>query len=112
MIRAAVEQFLPAATAAVLQTAVLFYFLPQALPLAPGLWQINFGLGVFASCRFLPRQFQFVGAWYLASGLVVLALSTGPLAFSPWLMGVPFGIGQGLVAVLLRYREGADDGQA
>ena len=101
MIRAAVEQFLPASAAGALITAVLYLFEPQTASLLPGLWQITFGLGVFASCRFLPRVLALVGVWYLASGLVALALSAGPHAFSPWLMGVPFGVGQALVAVLL-----------
>jgi len=110
MIRAAVEQFLPAGAAGAMITAVLAWFEPQSAALLPGLWQITFGLGVFASCRFLPKALAFVGVWYLASGLVVLALSSGPHAFSPWLMGVPFGVGQALVAILLHNSVEADNG--
>jgi hypothetical protein len=112
MIRTAVEQFLPAAAAGGLLTAVLVRFSPQALPLLPGLWQIIFSLGVFASCRFLPRALVWVGVWYMGCGLLALALSGGPLAFSPWDMGLAFGIGQLLVAVLLQQSLGADDGEA
>ena len=53
----------------------------------PGLWQIVFGLGVFASCRFLPGAIVVVGVWYVASGLACLAWAQGPLAFSAWTMG-------------------------
>ena len=102
MIRAAVEQFLPAAAAGALITATLWRFAPQSLNLLPGLWQITFGLGVFASCRFLPRAMMLVGVWYLAAGLVCLALSGPGLAYSPWAMGLAFGIGQGLVALVLQ----------
>ena len=102
MIRAAVEQFLPAAAAGALITATLWRFAPQSLPLLPGLWQITFGLGVFASCRFLPRAMVLVGVWYLAAGLVCLAHSSGGQAFSPWAMGLAFAIGQGLVALVLQ----------
>lgn len=109
MIRAAVEQFLPAAAAGGLITLALIRFSPRSLPLLPGLWQIIFGLGVFASCRFLPRRLAAVGVWYLASGLVALALSNGPEAFSPWVMGLAFGVGQLLVAGLLHHGLGADD---
>jgi hypothetical protein len=109
MIRTAVEQFLPAAAAGVLITATLVMFAPQSLPLLPGLWQIAFSLGVFASCRFLPRRLTAVGVWYLACGLLSLARSGGHAAFSPWLMGVPFGLGQLLVAVLLQRSLEADD---
>ncbi len=109
MIRAAVEQFLPAGAAGALITAVLFWFEPQAVSLLPGLWQIIFSLGVFASCRFLPKLMTLVGVWYLASGLVALALSAGPYAFSPWLMGVPFGVGESLVAILLQHSVEAEN---
>ena len=109
MIAAAVTQFLPAGAAGVLITGVLFWFAPQSLWMLPGLWQLTFGLGVFASCRFLPRAMLAVGAWYLASGLACLAFAQGPHAFSPWAMGLPFGIGQAMVALVLRFAEPADD---
>ena len=109
MIRAAVEQFLPAGVAGVLITAMLFRFAPQSLGLLPGLWQIVFGLGVFASCRFLPRAMVLVGVWYLAGGLIALAYSADARAFSPWIMGAGFGIGQGLVALVLQRGVGGGD---
>jgi len=62
-----------------------------------------FSLGIFASCRFLPRQMFIVGIWYLAAGLTCLALSGGVETVSPWLMGIPFGIGQLLVAAVLQF---------
>lgn len=109
MIRTAVEQFLPSAGAGALLTIVLFAFVPGALWMLPGLWQITFSLGVFSSCRFLPRPMVLAGAWYLATGLICIALGDAR-AFSPWAMGVPYGAGQMLVAaILLRHRETADD---
>jgi hypothetical protein len=108
MIMAAALQFLPAAGAGALITAVLFRFAPQCLWMTPGLWQITFGLGVFASCRFLPRGLLLVGGWYVASGLACLAYAQGPHALSPWTMGVPFGLGQLLVAAVLRFAEAQD----
>ena len=109
MISAAVLQFLPAAGAGVLLTAVLFRFAPQCLWMTPGLWQITFGLGVFASCRFLPRGLLLVGGWYVASGLACLAYAQGPHALSAWTMGVPFGAGQILVAAVLRFSGERDE---
>jgi hypothetical protein len=111
MIRTSVAQFLPAGAAGVLITAVVSCFAPRDLPMLPGLWQIIFALGVFASCRFLPRTLAAVGVWYLGTGLASLALSDGPWAFSPWIMGLAFGVGQMLVAVLLHQGLGADDDQ-
>jgi hypothetical protein len=77
----------------------------------PGLWQIVFSLGVFASRRYLPRPIFAIGLWYLASGLACLAFAGGAAAFSPWAMGAPFGIGQLLVAAVLQHnlRQGGDD---
>jgi len=103
MMQRALEQFAPALIAGALLTGVLFRFAPQALWLLPGLWQIVFSLGVFASCRFLPRQMTIVGLWYLGAGLVSVAACSGGAVCSPWVMGVPFGVGQLLVAAILRY---------
>jgi hypothetical protein len=103
MIQAAVEQFLPALVVGMLLTAVLIWVAPQELWMLPGLWQLLFSLGVFASCRFLPRQTFAVGIWYLVAGLTCLALQSGPKTFSPWSMGIPFGVGQLLVAGVLQY---------
>lgn len=109
MIAAAVAQFLPAGATGALLTGVLIACAPQSVWMLPGLWQLVFGLGVFASCRFLPRSMAIVGAWYVACGLACLVLAQGPAAFSPWAMGVPFGIGQLLVAAVLRFSEAAAD---
>ncbi len=100
MIRMAVEQFLPAAGAGALLTIVLVGSVPTALWMLPGLWQITFSLGVFSSCRFLPRPMAAAGAWYLLTGLTCIALADGR-ALSPWTMGVSYGVGQLLVAGIL-----------
>jgi hypothetical protein len=103
MIQAAVEQFFPALVVGVLLTGVLLWAAPQQLWMLPGLWELIFCLGVFASCRFLPRQMFAVGVWYLACGLTCLTAASGSKALSPWEMGIPFGLGQLLVAVVLQY---------
>ena len=106
MIHAAVEQFLPAVVCGMLLTAVLARNAPQVLWMLPGLWQLAFSLGIFASCRFLPRPMFAVGLWYLASGLACLVIESTPPTLSPWAMGIPFGVGQLLVAAALRYGYG------
>ena len=100
MIRMAVEQFLPAGIAGFFITIVLVRFVPSAQWMLPGFWQIIFSLGVFSSCRFLPRAMLAAGAWYLLTGLACIALG-GTRALSPWAMGIPFGVGQLLVAGIL-----------
>jgi hypothetical protein len=103
MLQAAVEQFLPALIVGLLLTAVMLWSAPRELWMLPGLWQLLFSLGVFASCRFLPRQTMLVGIWYLIAGLTCLVVQSGTKSFSPWTMGIPFGVGQLLVAVVLVY---------
>jgi hypothetical protein len=103
MLQAAVEQFLPALMVGLLLTAVMLWSAPRELWMLPGLWQLLFSLGVFASCRFLPRQTMLVGIWYLIAGLTCLVVQSGTKSFSPWTMGIPFGVGQLLVAGVLHY---------
>jgi hypothetical protein len=100
MIRMAVEQFLPSIGAGALMTFVLVRSVSAAEWMLPGLWQIIFSLGVFSSCRFLPRPMALAGAWYLLTGLTCLMLA-GSRALSPWTMGVSFGVGQCIVAGIL-----------
>jgi hypothetical protein len=101
MLRQAAEQFLPALGAGVLLTLVLLrHYSPADFWMLPGLWQIVFSLGVFASCRFLPRPMLAAGAWYLANGLFCLSLGNAR-ALSPWTMGLAFGGGQLLTAAIL-----------
>ena len=102
MIRMAVEQFLPSVGVGALVTFVLVQFVPSALWMVPGLWQVIFSLGVFSSCRFLPRPVAAVGAWYLLAGLGCLALADNR-ALSPWAMGIPYGAGQVMVAGILLF---------
>jgi len=110
MIHAATEQFIPAGVAGALLTVVLFRFAPESLWMLPGLWQIVFSLGFFASCRSLPRPMLAVGVWYLAAGLASLAFANGTQAFAPWAMALPFGLGQLLMAGIL-YRSGISDAE-
>lgn len=100
MIRMAVEQFLPSAVAGALVTVVIARSVPQSIWIIPGLWQIVFSLGVFSSCRFLPRLTLAAGIWYLLTGLICLGLGD-TRSLSPWAMGVPFGVGQSIVAGVL-----------
>ena len=103
MIQAAIEQFLPAMVVGLMLTVGLVKVAPQELWMLPGLWQLAFSLGIFASCRFLPRPMFAVGLWYLVAGLSCLAIEGGPHEFSPWTMGIPFGVGQLFLAAVLKY---------
>ena len=110
MLMNAVEQALPAGVAGAAIALVLVQFAPETLWLLPGLWQVLVGLGIFASVRSLPRAVAFAGAWYVAAGVLVLALSSQTQTLSPWTMGVPFAVGQLLLAVILHQAFGDSDG--
>jgi hypothetical protein len=103
MIQSAVEQFLPALVVGVLLTVIVVRAAPAEVWMLPGLWQLLFSLGVFASCRFLPRQTFAVGVWYLMTGLASLLFASATHALLPWAMGIPFGVGQLMVAAIMRY---------
>ena len=111
MIRMAVEQFLPAIGAGLLLTIVVLRYVPSSSWMLPGMWQIIFSLGVFSSCRFLPRPMVAAGIWYLLTGLGCVALG-GDRALSPWAMGLPFGVGQLLVAMVLLLNRSEDGDEA
>ncbi len=97
----AVEQFLPSMIAGALVTVILVRSVPEVCWMLPGLWQIFFALGVFASFRQLPRATFGVAVFYLFTGLGCLQWARGEWALSPWTMGIPFGLGQAAAAVIL-----------
>ena len=67
----------------------------------PGLWQFLISLGIFASARSLPRGVALAGAWYFVAGLGVLMFSSADHTLSPWSMGLPFVVGQLMLAAIL-----------
>jgi hypothetical protein len=103
----AVEQFMPSIVAGALLTYVFSDFLPEQLWLLPGLWMIIFSLGVFASARLLPRAVFGIGGFYLIAGILTLLLTHDDamgFRFSPWIMAVPFAVGQFSTAGILYYK--------
>jgi hypothetical protein len=97
----ALEQFCPCLLAGACLTVVLVRAVPASVWMLPGLWQVVYSLGIFASCRLLPKPTVWVAVFYLATGLTVLAVAHGEAALSPWAMGLPFGVGQLLAAAVL-----------
>jgi hypothetical protein len=92
--RLAVEQFLPSVIAGASVTFVLVRQSAANLALLPGLWQILFSLGIFASARLLPRPLFGIGAFYMCAGIVMVSLARTSISLDPWAMGVPFAVGQ------------------
>jgi hypothetical protein len=99
----AVEQFFPCLAAGGLLSLAVATRAADCVWMLPGLWAVLFSLGVFASCRLLPRPVFWVGAYYLAAGVAVLVLAQGDAALSPWAMVGTFGVGQLLTAAILYF---------
>ncbi len=99
----AVQQFLPCVVAGALLTCAMVSFAQESLWTLPGLWAVLYSLGVFASCRLLPKAVFWAGVYYLAAGIAALALARGDDAFSPWAMAGTFGVGQLITAVILYF---------
>jgi hypothetical protein len=98
----AVEQFVPSVAAGALLTWILLDFLPGQIALLPGLWMMLFSLGVFASCRLLPRWVFVVAGFYLLAGVLTLILaSRGQVRLLNLCMGAVFGTGQLAMAAIL-----------
>jgi hypothetical protein len=109
MIANALEQFLPAGAAGAVIAAGLERYAPQNLWMLPGLWQLLVALGIFAALRSLPRAVLFAAGWYFVAGAAVLVIASKDQTLSPFMMGIPFGIGQLLAAAVLHFAEGEGD---
>lgn len=97
MVRMAIAQFLPAAIAGAILPFVLLRVSPGVFWMLPGLWMIIFSLGVFASCRCLPRPMLLVGGWFLLAGVACVGLGDDR-ALSAVTMPGAFGVGMMAVA--------------
>ena len=96
----AIEQFLPCVLAGGLVTGVIALSAREELWMLPGLWAVLFSLGLFSSCRLRPRPVFWVALFYLLAGGVSLAAGESA-ACAPWMMAVPFGVGQLASAAIL-----------
>ncbi len=110
MIRMAVAQFLPAGIVGVILPFVLLRITRDVFWMLPGLWQIVFSLGIFASCRCLPRPMLLAGVWFLLTGLACVYLGD-TRALAPMMMSIPYAVGMGFVAIVhyLWAKEGSRD---
>jgi hypothetical protein len=104
-----VEHFLPIGAAGLVISAILLRFAPDAAWLLPGLWQMLLAVGLFVAMRFLPRAVAIAAAWYFLAGAAVLIISSQERALLPWAMGIPFGVGQLLMAGILHVALGGED---
>ncbi len=98
--RRVVGQLLPSLLGAAIITASVIRSGPSLAPFLPGVWAICFGIGIFASRRYLVRASGWVALYYYAAGALLLWM-VGPATLSPWAVGGVFGAGQLMTAVVL-----------
>jgi hypothetical protein len=102
MINTALRQFLPCGMAGAIAGIVILTRAPDQVWMLPGLWQLLVAVGICASLVSLSRQMAWAAGWYFIAGAASLLCMSEGNAFSPWSMGLPFGLGQLLVALVLQ----------
>jgi len=100
MLNTTLRHFLPVCAAGGVVAFILLTRAPQSAWVLPGLWQILVSIGVFAALSNLPRRTVIVAGWYFLCGSVSLTFASGSELTSPWMMGLPFGFGQLLAALV------------
>lgn len=101
LVSVTLERFLPTAVAGAICGVVVLWHAPEHARLLPGIWQVLIAVGIFAVLGNLPRQIIWAAVFYFATGTISLILSSDPDVATAWLMGMPFGLGQLLVAFIL-----------
>ena len=112
MLSTTLNRFMPMAAAGAVAGIVVLLRVPEHARLLPGIWQLLMGVGIFAVLPSLPRQMIWAAAFYFVAAAGSLSLSGQDGAPTAWLMGVPFGIGQWIVAAILHHAsKGTSHGQ-
>ncbi|MCA9410987.1 MAG: hypothetical protein KC917_20440 [Candidatus Omnitrophica bacterium] len=99
--RTVIWQFFPCLLAGFAVTVIFYRMGDSTISLLPGTWALLFALGIFSSRPYLPRMIGFVAMAYLVGGSVLLTMAIEGTSLSPWGMGIVFGGGQLLSAIIL-----------
>jgi hypothetical protein len=110
ILRSTLRLVVPFVAAGSVITFVVCRFAPDATWILPGLWQMLIALFGFSVLPSMPRAILWPACWYLVCGGIVLWLAASSGMLSPWMMGVPFAIGQPAAAWILYHDQGARDG--
>lgn len=106
LINSTLQRFLPVGIAGAIMGFVLLLQLPEQVRLLPGLWQLLMAVGICAALGNLPPAMRWPAVFYFVTGTISLAASGDASIDTAWLMGIPFGIGQFLVAAALYVSSG------
>lgn len=97
------QRFMPTALAGAIMGVTVLALAPEFARLLPGCWQLLIGVGIFAVQGNLPRAIVYAAGFYFLAGSISLAVASDPAMPLPWLMGLPFGVGQVLTAIILHF---------
>ena len=101
MITNAVQIFMPIGAVGAMITLIILKNQVSLAWILPGVWQCLIAIGTFGSLHYLPKYVSLVGAWYFITGALVLLLGSQGHPLSPLAMGIPFAVGQWLMAFIL-----------
>ena len=110
MMASTLRLLLPFVAAGVAVALIVAVHAPGTIWILPGLWQLLVALIGFSAVGTLPRAIVWPAGWYFACGVVTLLLGARAGVATPWMMGVPFGVGQ-LVSAAVLHQAGGDDGR-
>ena len=111
MLAGTLRLLLPFGAAGAVITLVVARAAPEVTWILPGLWQMLIALIGFAAIGTLPRTIVWPASWYFLSGTATLLFAAKAGAPSPWMMGLPFGGGQAIVAIVLHHAGASDGGR-
>ena len=97
------EQLIPPVFVTLVVTIVFVEIAIDAINALPGIWLLLAALASFSMASSLGNRMRMVGIWYLVSGstVLVLGLQQPETVLSPWLLAIPFLIGQLSMAAVL-----------
>jgi len=101
MIINAIRTFLPIGAAGAVIGIILLKSPLELTWALPGIWQLLIAIGIFSSLNFLPKPIIIAALWYFIAGTAVLFLGSMTQNLSPWVMGIPFALGQWIMALIL-----------
>jgi len=101
MVKKIAEGFLPSLLAGAIIGIILIGQKSDFAAYLPALWQYMIAIGLFASMGSLHRNIYLIAIWYFCCATVVFSLISSGHSLSPLHMGLPFGIGQILMGLVL-----------
>ncbi len=79
----------------------LMLLAPQHALLLPAFWSSCFALGIFSLRHRLPESMLIAAGFYVLASIVCLRVATSDSPYTPWTVGMTFGMGHFLTAGIL-----------